>query len=473
MFWKKKPTPESTHQEPRPSMSVFSTDLGELVDKPQSKTLTVVQRTLTDGTMDSAALLPDAGRVESIPDAQFYWYASQSFIGYQACAILAQNWLVDRACLLPARDAIRQGYDIDGPDEQTIKRLRILDKRYGINKTMREFIHMGRIFGVRVAIFRVDSADPDYYGKPFNIDGVQPNSYKGISQVDPIWCSPILTDTSLADPASMRFYEPMFYLINGKKYHRSHLAIYIPHPVADTLKPSYQYGGVSTTQLIYERVYAAERTANEAPQLAMTKRLTVLKVNAATFFSNMASAYSNLLAWIGLRDNYGVKVIDKDSEDITQFDVSLADLDATIMTQYQLCAAIAEVPATKLLGTQPKGFAATGEHEAENYRQTLESIQLNDLDPLLSRHHQLVMKSDLRSDEAVEVTWRPLDSPTAAEWATISLQKAQAAQIYAAIGALDGYDVRHQLIVDKMSDYYGLNSNFEEEESDYSTEIKE
>ena len=30
------------------------------------------------------------------------------------------------------------------------------------------------------------------------------------------------------------------------------------------------------------------------------------------------------------------------------------------MTQYQLAASVANVPATKLLGTQPKGFNATG-----------------------------------------------------------------------------------------------------------------
>ena len=54
------------------------------------------------------------------------------------------------------------------------------------------------------------------------------------------------------------------------------------------------------------------------------------------------------------------------------------------------------------------------------------------------------------------VDWRPLDSPTAAEWAAISLQKAQAAQIYAGIGAVDGMDVRDMLKADKMSDYYQL-----------------
>ena len=40
------------------------------------------------------------------------WYVRQGFIGYQNCAIIAQHWLVDRCCTLPAKDAVRNGYFI-------------------------------------------------------------------------------------------------------------------------------------------------------------------------------------------------------------------------------------------------------------------------------------------------------------------------------------------------------------------------
>lgn len=401
-----------------------------------------------------------------IPDAIVGWYASQGFIGYNVCAVMAQHWLVDKACLMPGRDAVRQGYDISLDGEITngdkiIKAMKAADKRRGINKSMTELIHMGRVFGIRVAIFKVDSTDPEYYEKPFNPDGVTAGSYKGIAQVDPYWCIPELTSTALAEPDSLSFYDPIFWRIGGQRYHRSHLCVYIPFPVADILKPTYQYGGVSLPQRIYERVYAAERTANEAPQLAMTKRMTVLKVNAAKFLASIEEATQKLLVWCGLRDNYGVKVIDKESEDIAQFDTGLADLDATIMTQYQLVAAEANVPATKLLGTTPKGFNATGEYEEATYREELESIQTNDLTPMLERHHLLVMRSDVAPKLGIQpvattVSWSPLDSPTAEEWADINLKKAQTDQIYADIGAIDGMDVRNKIRADKDSDYHGL-----------------
>ena len=50
---------------------------------------------------------------------QVLWYANQSFIGYQFCFLLAQQWLVSKCCLMPAKDATRNGYELsinDGTD---------------------------------------------------------------------------------------------------------------------------------------------------------------------------------------------------------------------------------------------------------------------------------------------------------------------------------------------------------------------
>lgn len=477
MFGRKKAEPEKKEEPTSVRKSMYSTD-GEpgRVLNPLQKLAMIQEHFVTPsmsgtGQDSSTGLIPsfkaELGAFAGAPDSQFLWYSDQGFIGYQVAAIMAQHWLVDKCCLMPARDAVRVGYDVSIAGEhpradEVVEAFKKQDKRYGINKAMTEFIHMGRVYGVRVAIFRVESSDPDYYAKPFNPDGVTPGSYKGISQIDPIWCVPELTSASVEDPANMRFYQPEFYVVGGQRYHRSHLCVYIPYPVADALKPTYQYGGPSLPQRIYERVYAAERTANEAPQLAMTKRLVVHKTDGSSFWSNLTQSLKRTFDFTEVRDNYGVMVIDKEDDDIVQHDTSLADLDAVIMTQYQIVAAIAEVPATKLLSTQPKGFNSTGDYEAESYRQTLESIQCNDLQPLLDKHHKMVWLSEIKpklqitEDLEFEATWRPLDSPTASEWAAINLQKAQTAQIYAGLGAIDGEDVRQQLRQDKDSDFFGL-----------------
>jgi hypothetical protein len=132
-----------------------------------------------------------------ISDALAAWYAAQGFIGYQMCAVISQNWLVDKACTMPARDATRNGYEItvnDGTevDPAIFDYMKKLDKRFQVQMNTREAIRHNRIYGVRIVLFEVTSTDPDYYEKPFNPDGVTPGSYKGMSQVDPYWITPEL-----------------------------------------------------------------------------------------------------------------------------------------------------------------------------------------------------------------------------------------------------------------------------------------
>lgn len=404
----------------------------------------------------------------SISDSLFLWYASNSFVGHMVCALIAQHWLVYKACALPARDAIRQGYIVqmetgEDLDPETMKLIKIYDKRMGINGHMKRYVTFGRVFGIRIALFKVKSTDPDYYVKPFNPDGVTPGSYQGIVQMDPVWCAPELDKNASSQPDTLHFYEPTYWLINNKRYHHTHLIIFIPYPVADILKPAYQYGGMSVPQKIMERVYGGERTANEAPHLAMSKRTTVLKTDAAKALANEEEFIANMERYVQNRDNYGVKVIDMEDEDMMQFDTSLTDMDALIMTQYQLVAAASDVPATKLIATTPKGFNATGEYDEGSYHEELESLQTHDLTPFIERHHLLVMRSYIAPALGIKpielsVNWEPLDSPTAKEYAEINEINSRTDVNLASVGTVDQYETRERLRADRNSNYSGLPS---------------
>lgn len=410
------------------------------------------------------------------------WYSSQTFIGHQLAAIVAQHWLIAKVCDMPGRDAIRHGFEItssDGKalDPKVLSNLKRADKKFKLKKNLREFINFGRVFGIRICIFDVnygdDAATAAAYEAPFNIDGVRPGTYRGMIQVDPYWCAPELDAKASAQMNSMHFYEPTWWLINGRRYHRSHLVIYRHGSVADILKPAYIWGGVPVPQLIMERVYGAERTANEAPLLALTKRTVIYKVDMAEFVSKLADGLRRVRDWAMFWSNNGVRVIDSDEEH-QQIDTSLADMDSVIMTQYQLVAAAGGVPSTKLLGTAPKGFNATGEFDESSYHEELESLQEHELTPLVERHHQLVMRSEMPEATGVDTTisWEPLDSPTAAEWAEINLKKSQQAAALVSSGAIDGMDERERLVQDKNSGYGMLVVNKPINESESAPAIK-
>jgi hypothetical protein len=280
-------------------------------------------------------------------------------------------------------------------------------------------------------------------------------SYRGISQIDPYWISPVFDTAGISDPAGKHFYEPTWWkLPNGQLAHRSHFIISTEDEVPDVLKPTYYYGGIPLPQQIYERVYAAERTANEAPELALTKRLVTMKGQIENYITDENEATERLHAFNRVRSNHGFLVVGE-GEDIQQIDTALADFDALIMTQYQLVAAIARTPATKLLGTSPKGFNATGEHESDSYDQELVSIRAGGMTALLDRHHLLLCRSEFSeyAGLSVSVEWNPVRALKPAEKADLNLKDAQAAQARVTAQIIAPDEERRRLVNDPDGEY--------------------
>lgn len=391
-----------------------------------------------------------------VPEGLMNWYISQGFVGWQACALLAQHWLVNKACSQAGQDATRHGYEFqvgDGTDveSEVLDRIKEIDEDLDILGQLCDMSKFTNVFGIRVVIFDVEYDDELAYEKPFNIDAVKPGSYKGLKQIDPYWTAPLLDTEAAADPRSQRFYKPTWWIIGGKKYHWTHLHVAMGPEVSDILKPSYYYGGMPLTQRVYERVYAAERTANEAPLLAMSKRTTTLHVDIKKAVANQNEFEKRLAFWIANRDNHGVKVLGLE-EQLEESDTALSDFDSVVMNQYQLVAAIAEVPATKLLGTSPKGFNATGEYEAKSYHEKLETIQSTEYNPVLNRHYELLVKSE-GWDFHVSVVWNPVDSKTAEQLAELNERKANTGKILIEGGTISPDEERERVRNDKNSGY--------------------
>ena len=397
-----------------------------------------------------------------INELVFSWYISQGFIGWQACALIAQHWLVDSACTTNAEAAIKRGWELtintgDEVDPKIIAQLKKADKKMKVKKSLIEFDKHRKIFGIRIAM-PIFSGNHDYE-KPFNIDGVKKGSYKGMSQIDPYWITPLLDESAVADQSSINFYEPTWWEVTtGKKttkVHRSHLIVTRYSEVTDILKPTYIYGGLPLVQLIFERIYAAERTANEAPLLAATKRMTVLYQDLNSAVADPAKFTKTITQWAQFRDNHGVKVAGK-GDLIQEFDTNLSGLDETIMTQYQIVAAIAKTPVSELMKTQLKGFNSTGEGERMSWYSELEKIQEYVYDPFLERHYELLVKSEFDGQFEIDVVWNPLESPTDKDIAEINKSKMETDKGLWEMGAITDIEVRDRLIADETSGYNGI-----------------
>lgn len=387
-----------------------------------------------------------------------YYVASSSFIGYYAMAVIAQHWLVQIGCSSSAQDAMRHGYQLvnndgDELDKKVAKRISRLDKKYHLDQNIIEGETFNNVFGIRHILFK--HTDPNFdYEKPFNSDAFKGGKYAGISQIDPYWITPVLDDTDITDPTSITYYEPTFWLIGAKRYHKSHFVILTGDHVADYLKPTYRYGGISMTQKVYERVYAGERTANEIPQLAMTKRMNVRKTDLAKVQANKQSFINSLNAAAEFRDNYGTHVIGKE-EDLNQLETSLADLDSCMWANYHLVAAIFRRPVSKIFGTGHGGFS-TGETDEDYDIAMLESLQSGNLEDIAYAHYERLMMSEFDKEMDLDIVWNPLKIMSDKDMADVNYVKSQTATNLYNMGAIGDLDERERLSKDKYSGYSGV-----------------
>ncbi len=394
-----------------------------------------------------------------------YFIASSSFIGYYAMAVIAQNKIVQMGCSSAAKDAMRNGYKLVQEDGEELSRkeqreIAKLDKKKKLSQNIIEAETFNNVFGIRHVLFK--HTDPNFnYEEPFNVDAFKGGKYAGMAQIDPYWITPELDDTDITDPTSINYYEPTFWLINGKRYHKSHFVILNGDPVADYLKPTYRYGGISKTQQVYERVYAGERTANEIPQLVMTKRMNVRKTDLAKAQANKEKFVERLNAAAEFRDNYGTQVIGKD-EEMAQLETSLADLDKSMWANYHLVAAIFQRPVSKLFGTGHGGLG-TGDTDEDYDIAMLETLQSGNLEDVAYGHYERLMMSEFNKEMDLDIVWNPLKVMSDKEQAEVNFIKSQTDKNLYEIGAVGEVDVRTKLSADKMSGYSGVSVVTEED----------
>lgn len=378
-------------------------------------------------------------------------FQSRVWITYSGCAIIATHEFVNRACMIPAEDAIAHGYKVvcvshkhehtQKHDENEAKFLENVKKAadtMGLNDDCVKLNYKKKVFGVAVAIPRVKFKEnylsptdtsgntPYSYADAYDPKAIAPHSFEGFAVIDPHWLTYKWDDESATDPTSVHFLEPTWIEVGTKKIHRSWVIRVVNSEIPDILKPAYYYGGLSLCQMIYERVWCADKIANEAPLLAMTKRLLIADGNLEQMISDARHTNIFFKAINYFRDNFSI-FVKKPSSNVTQLDTNLTELTSLTMVEYQLVAAIAQMPVTKLLKNVPTGLQSTGDYEWDDYAQSLHVIQERDYTPLCRKFYELYVASEYpdKTDIHLDIEWNPIDVPKEKELVQMASSTAQ------------------------------------------------
>lgn len=152
--------------------------------------------------------------------------------------------------------------------------------------------------------------------------------------------------------------------------------------------------------------------------------------------------------------------IDADGESYDFKSVTFAGVKDIIDTTCNMLSAVTSIPQTILFGRSPAGMNATGQGDLENFYNLCERIQKMMLYGNLKTLAEVIFaaayaKGDLGEKPPVKIKFKPLWSLSETEQATVeqtraavSLTKAQTAQMYVDMGALDPKEVRCALADD-------------------------
>ncbi len=168
--------------------------------------------------------------------------------------------------------------------------------------------------------------------------------------------------------------------------------------------------------------------------------------------------------------------IDADGESYDFKSVTFAGVKDIIDTTCNMLSAVTSIPQTILFGRSPAGMNATGQGDLENFYNLCERIQKMMLYGNLKTLAEIIFaaayaKGDLHEKPPVKIKFNPLWSLSETEQATVeqtratvSQIKAQTAQVYVDMGALDAQEVRRGLAADGDFDIEKMLDDLPEED---------
>jgi len=292
---------------------------------------------------------------------------------------------------------------------------------------------------------------------------IKKDSFKKVTTVEAIWTTP--TAYNALDPTAPDFYKPAKWFMLGKQVHASRLMTVITRPLPDMLKPAFNFGGISLSQLAEPYVDNWLRTRQSTADLINNFSITVLATSmdqVLTGEDDGDDLFKRAELFTATRSNKGLMLLDKDREELVQINVPLGGLhELQAQSQEHMCA-VSRMPAIILTGISPTGLNASSEGEIRAFYDWIaaqqEAYWRSPIDIVL-KVLQLSMYGEIDPD--ITFTFVSLYQMTPAELAAIRTADSTTAGNYIDRGVIAPEEERERLARDPDSGYQGLDMSIE------------
>lgn len=289
---------------------------------------------------------------------------------------------------------------------------------------------------------------------------IKKNAKFRITAVEAMWTTPQAYDA--IDPAARNFYKPDRWFMLGQQVHASRLMTIITRPVPDMLKPAFNFGGMSMSQLAEPYVDNWLRTRQSVSDLISNFSIIALQTAMEEVLQGTdTGAGDDLMKRVELftllRNNRGCFVMDKDKENLLMLNVPISGLsELQSQSQEQMCS-VSHTTAVELLGIAPSGFGNVAEGElraSANWVRSLQETYWRTPIETVLNILQIILYGKIDPD--IIVSFEPLFQATPKEIAEIRTANAQTDSAYLDRNVLDATEVREKLARDPESGYQGI-----------------
>lgn len=394
----------------------------------------------------------------------------------QLTSLYEGNGLFSKIIDTPAEEALKHGFDLNLKNDELVAFTEEALDDLDWEEKAATAIKWARLYGGSIIVMLID----DGKGLEEPVDWQNIRSIDELRVFERAVVQPDYTSLYMQDfgndgkkNRASHFGEPEFYYVNSMfgsfKVHESRCLVFkngtLPEQVSNT---TYQMWGMpeyirikralreTTTahtdavkllersvQAIYSMKNLAQLLATDDGEGQVLKRLEII---------DMARGLLNSIAIDAEGENYDFKTF--------QF----SGVKDVIESTCNMLSALTNIPQTLLFGRSPSGMDATGMSDLENYYNFVERIQKLMLKRNFRYLLDVIYRAGVASGELMEepdykLSFNPLWSMSETEQATVeqtraatALTKAQTAQIYVEMQAIDPSEVRRKLASDEDFD---------------------
>ena len=207
-----------------------------------------------------------------------------------------------------------------------------------------------------------------------SLSKVKMGSLERVKTVEAVWCYPALYNSN--NPLAPDWYKPQSWYVMGKEVHVSRLLTFIGREVPDILKPAYAFGGLSLSQMAKPYVDNWLRTRQSVSDLLHSFSVSVLKGDLSQYLLDGGDQlFKRAKLFNDFRDNKGLMVVDKESEDFENISTPLGTLDHLQAQSQEHMAAVSKIPLVKLTGISPSGLNASSDGEMRCFEDMIHAYQ--------------------------------------------------------------------------------------------------